>query len=267
MPNPFPSIINSLVPESQASLLNGILWGIVPKFDQSLYQALIDTGTLHIVALSGTNISILISLAAITTLPLGRKASSIFTLCLIVVFVLLVGPSPSVVRAAIMGSLSLFAVYFGRRSWGMLSLFLTALTMLLFDSSLVKNISFQLSFLATFGLILAVRRGERYIRGGPLQKLISLLRENLRLTLYAQLFTLPVIFLRFHRVSLISPLANLLVGWTIQPIMVFGLIAAGLGLLWLPLGILPAWMAWVPLTYLISVIQLLAKIPGASVEF
>ena len=267
MPNPFPAILNSYLPEPQASLLNGILWGLPPKFDRSLYDALITTGTLHIVALSGTNISILATLAAHATLQFGRKASSIISVCLIVFFVLLVGSSPSVIRAAIMGCLSLIAVYFGRRNWSLLSLLLAALTMLFFDLSLVNNISFQLSFLAAFGVILAAGGKERYFRRGVIGQLNYLIRKNLRLTLYTQVFTLPVIFYNFHRISLISPLANILIGWTITPIMALGLACAGLGTLWLPLGILPAWLAWVPLTYLITVIQLLAKIPGASVEF
>lgn len=229
------------------------------------YQGLIDTGTLHVIALSGTNISILINLVGKGTLVSGRKASSILTICLIVLFVLLVGPSPSVIRASVMGSLSLIAIYFGRREWGLLSLFLTASTMLLFKSSLITDLPFQLSFMATLGIILANRKRERQPRKIFPDQLIYLLKENLRITLSAQAFTLPIILYNFHRVSLVAPLANLLTGWVVQPIMALGLLTAVIGWVYLPLAIIPSWIVWIPLTYFIMVIELLAEIPGASI--
>jgi competence protein ComEC len=265
--NPFVTIINSLLPEPQASLLNGILFGVKTTMPKSLYQALVTTGTLHIVALSGVNISILTALIAQTTVFLGRKASSIASICLIVLFVWFVGASPSVVRAAVMGCLSLIAVYFGRRSWGLLSLVFAAMIMLLFDFSLIKNLSFQLSFLATFGIILANKKIERQTRKSLLYQFKTFLKNNLILTLSAQIFTLPVILYNFHRVSIIAPLANLLIEWTIQPIMILGFATAIIGLLWQPLAYIPAWLSWVPLTYLVIVVELLAKVPFASFRF
>lgn len=267
MVNPFISVINSSLPEPQASLLSGILFGVKAHMPREFYNNLVTTGTLHIIALSGMNISILINLTAKTTLFLGRKASSIFTVCLIVLFVLFVGASPSLIRAVIMGNLSLLAIYFGRRDWGLLSLFLAAGIMLLYDFSLVKNLSFQLSFFATFGIILANREVECQIRYGLLNQFFYWLKENLKVTLSAQLFTLPIIFYNFHRVSLIAPVANLLLEWVIQPVMVLGFIAGILGFLWYPLGIIIGWVVWVPLTYFVLVVETLAKVPGASINF
>ncbi len=267
MNNPFISILNSLLPEPQASLLNGILFGFRASIPKLFYNALITTGTLHIIALSGMNISILASLTAKSTMFLGRKASSILTLCLIVLFVLFVGPSPSVVRAAIMSSLSLIAIYFGRQDWGVLGLVLAAGIMLLYDFSLIKNLSFQLSFLATLGIILANRKGERQYKAGLINRFKYWFRENLKLTFSAQLFTLPIILYNFHRISLIAPIANLAIEWAIQPIMVLGFLTAIFGWLWQPLGIIPAWFTLVPLTYLITVVEWLAKVPGASISF
>ena len=267
MDNPFISSINSLLPEPHASLLNGIIFGYKAQLSKGLYQALIETGTLHIIALSGMNITILVSLTAKTTLFLGRRFSSLLTIGLIVLFVMLVGMSPTVVRAAIMGSMSLLAIYFGRQYQALLALVLTSLIMLLFDLNLIKSLSFQLSFLATLGLILANRKGERQLKNSSWEKLIYSIKENFRLTLVAQLFTLPVILYYFQRISLISPIANLLIEWAVQPIMVLGLTASVLGYFWLPAGFIPAWLSWVPLTYLITVIRSLARIPGASFEF
>ena len=233
---------------------------------QGLYQALIDTGTLHIIALSGMNISILITLVAKTTLSLGRRISSILTLVIIMVFVWFVGASPSIVRAAIMGSLSLFAVYTGRVGWAILSLLLTGGVMLIININYIKDISFQLSFLATLGIIL-VSVGNKKKYKGLWKNFTGSIKENFKITLAAQIFTMPIILIHFQRISIIAPVVNLLVVWAVQPIMVLGFITGILGLIWQPLGIIPAWMSWVPLTYLITVIQWLAKVPGASVEF
>lgn len=267
MNNPFISVINSLLPEPHASLLNGILFGIKASMSKEFYNSLITTGTLHIIALSGMNISILTVLTARITLYLGRKASSILTICLIVLFVLFVGASPSIVRAAIMGSLSLFAVYFGKQNWGLLSLFLAAGLMLVIDFSLIKNLSFQLSFLATFGIILANRKGECQYQKGLLNKSVYWLKENLILTLSAQIFTLPIILYNFRRISFISPLANLAIEWVIQPVMILGFMISLIGWIFLPIAYPLAWTVWVPLTYLITVVEWLAKVPGASINF
>ena len=263
--NPLTQVINSLLHEPYASLLNGIIFGTKANMPRAFYQALIDTGTLHVIALSGVNISILINLMGKATIVSGKKASSILTICLIVLFVLLVGPSPSVIRASLMGSLSLIAIFFGRREWGLLGLILSAAIMLLFKFSLIKDISFQLSFMATLGIILANNKRERQPGKVFPDRLIYLLKENLKMTLSAQIFTLPIIFYNFHRISLIAPLANLLTGWVIQPIMVFGLLTSVIGWVYLPLAIIPSWVVWIPLAYFILIIEWLAKVPGGSI--
>lgn len=267
MVNPFLPILNSYLPEPHASLLNGILFGTKSSMPRNFYEALVATGTLHIIALSGMNISIIINMIAKITIGIGRKIAVLSTLAVITIFVVFVGPSPSIIRAAIMGSLSLFAVFFGRRDWGLLSLFLTGGVMLLWEISLLQNISFQLSFLATFGILLAGSKGECQRKKSLLEQLSYYFRENLKLTLFAQLFTLPVIFYNFHRLSLIAPLANILVGWSVPYIMVLGFAAGMLGLILWPVGWVVAWGEWVLLGYFIAVIELLSKIPGASINF
>jgi len=232
----------------------------------ALYQALITTGLLHVIALSGTNISILIDLVAKVTLFLGRKISIILTVSIIVAFVMMVGPSPTVVRAAMMGAITLIAVYLGRKAWSMLSLFLASGVMLLIKPEWIGEISFQLSFLATLGIILGNDLVKRKYTRTLGEKLVYALKVNLALTLSAQLFTFPIILLNFQRISLISPVSNLLVGWVIQPIMILGLVTGILGWIWMPLGILPAWLVWVPLSYFLGIVELLAKVPGAAVE-
>lgn len=267
MYNPFASAISSLLPEPQASLLNGMVFGIRSALPRSLYDDLITTGTVHMVALSGMNISILTGLIEKMTQPLGRKLSIGITIVFITGFVLFVGPSPSVVRAAIMAGMALTATLLGRQYWPYFALGLSALIMLLFQTSLVTDVSFQLSFLATLGIIVAQQRSRPSKSTGVFQSISTDLKENLRLTLYAQVFTAPVILFRFGRLSLIAPVANLAVEWVVQPIMILGLVTGLFGWVWYPLGLIPAWVAWVPLTYILTVVEWLANVPGASLSF
>ena len=166
-----------------------------------------------------------------------------------------------------MGSFSLIAVYFGRREWGLLSLILTAGIMLLFDISLIKNLSFQLSFMATLGILLANRNIKCQFKINLSDQLIFTIKENIRLTLSAQIFTLPIILYHFHKISLIAPLANLLIEWVIQPIMILGFIISIIGWIYLPLAVIPGWITWALLTYLVTIVKFLGALPYASVSF
>ena len=267
MLNSFLDIINQILPEPQASLLNGILFGVKTALPKDFYQALITTSTVHITALSGQNITILSQIVSRITLPLGRKISIWTTVTTIIVFVWFVGFEPTIVRAAIMGSIALLAVYFGKRNWSLLSLILAAAIMLLVNFDWSKTISFQLSFLATLGIIL-------FSGFEPSPKKVTLFSEikrelklNLRTTLSAQILTIPLIFFYFRQISLISPLTNILIASLIAPIMALGFITAICGWLFLPLGQVVGWIVWVPLTLLILMVELTAKIPFAAIKF
>lgn len=93
----------------------------------------------------------------------------------------------------------------------------------------------------------------------------SLIADDLRITLAAQVFTIPLILFTFHRISLVSPLTNILIGFIIPPLTALGLFVAILGWIFLPLGQVAAWICWVMLQYLIIVVEWTAKIPLASI--
>ena len=92
----------------------------------------------------------------------------------------------------------------------------------------------------------------------------SLIKDDLRLTLAAQVFTIPIIFFTFRQISLIAPLTNILIAWTIPLIMSIGFLLVFFGLLWVPLGAPLAWVSWVLLEYLVIVVDLTAKLSFAS---
>jgi competence protein ComEC len=259
----FVSIINSLLPEPQAGLLNGILFGVKATLDPQMKIFLTNSGTLHIIALSGMNISILVSLVDLILLRFVRRPiANVATVAIIIGFIWFVGPSPSVIRAAIMGGISLLAVSLGRQNWPILAWILAVLVMLVLNPLWIGDLSFQLSIMATLGIILFGKK-----KSESKFKIITLLQDDLRITMAAQLFTVPIIVFQFHRISLVSPLSNILIGWLMEPIMILGFAMIIGGLFWLPLGLLLGWIVWVPLTYVVWVIEWTAKLPFASISF
>lgn len=253
----FTTVINQLLPEPHAGLLSGILFGTKASLSKNLIDALVITGTLHIIALSGQNISILTGFVSSVLLRfVSRRIASLLSILIIIGFVWFVGPSPSVIRAAIMGCIGLVAIVYGRQQWAILSLTLAVGIMLLINFSWISDISFQLSIGATLGIILF---------GG--KKNGSVIQDDLRVTLAAQVFTVPLILFSFHRISLVSPLTNVLIGWTIPIIMQLGFVVAILGYLFLPIGQALAWGVWLFLEYIIIVIDFTSRIPFGSIAW
>lgn len=265
MVNPFLNVIYELLPEPHASLLTGILYGTRSTMPPDLYEALIITGTIHITALSGQNISILAGVISQVTLVFGRRVSMLTSLLGICAFVLLVGPEPTVIRASIMGSLSLIAIVFGRQVWSLLSLFLAAGIMILINGAWLTSISFQLSFLATLGIILMVKTTPKK----PVTLVAELVHDlnlSLKTTLAAQLFTLPIAIYYFRRISLIAPLTNVLIGWAIAPVMVLGLLMSMGGSLIHFAGKVVSLGVWVLVSYIILVVKITAAFPFAALR-
>jgi len=265
--NPFIAVINNFLPEPQAGLVNGILFGVRSQFSKDFYEALITTGTVHIVALSGQNISILIQAVSQMTLIFSRKISILLTIAAIVGFVWFVGIDPPVVRAAIMGSLTLIATYFGRRNISLLGLIFSALIMLIVYPAWAFEVSFQLSFLASLGIIL-FGRFQQISEAMSLRKQVQTeITNSFRTTIAAQLATLPVLILVFRQISLVAPLSNVLISATITPIMGLGFLLGVIGLLLPFLAPVFASLVWVPTTFLYLVVTLTAQIPFAAFNF
>lgn len=283
----FTSIINQLLPEPHAGLLNGIVFGTKASLSPELKDTLLRTGTIHITALSGMNITIIISLVATTLLRVfSRKVTSLLSLFFVIGFILFVGPSASVIRAGIMGSLSLLAVVFGRQRRALLFLTVTSLIMILIRPLYLTDLSFQLSVLATLGIILFASSQKRYQnlvdptrerspQASPSSSLLliipmyiwNLTKDDLRTTLAAQIFTTPLIALSFHRISLIAPLSNIAIGFLIAPLTALGMIISVLGFLWLPLAIPLAWVCWIVLEYMVGILLFFSSLPFASIAW
>ena len=265
-------ILGRLLPEPHAGLMIGLLFGTKASLSQDFYNALVTTGTLHIIALSGMNITIIMDIMAkMIQWRVGKRWACAISMLIIVWFVWFVGPSSTIVRAAIMGCLSLIAIIFGRQYIALYSWVIAVTGMVLFHFSWMFEVSFQLSALATLGIILFGKSDQKQLvkevhaEKQPLWSTVYQgIKEDLHLTLAAQVFTIPLIMFHFHRVSIISPLANLAIAWTVPPLTFLGWITVMVGWVSLPLGHLFALISWVLLEYMIRVIQIVSSIPMAS---
>jgi competence protein ComEC len=259
-PEFFTSVINGYLPEPQASLLNGIIFGVNLKTSKVFYDQLKIDGLLHLVVLSGTNITLLITIIAQMTRFFSKQTSILIAMLTIIIFIIFVGPQAPVIRAAFMGILTLVAILYGRKNLALYSLLLSALFIAFFWPQWLKTLSFQLSYGATLGMIIFNKND-----GG--KGLANYIKSELRTSLAAQVFTVPLIFLYFKQVSLISPIANILVSWLIAPLMVLGFLTAFLGKINYILGLIPAYICHGLLTYMVFVVETLSKVPFAFFQF
>ncbi len=196
--------------EPQASLLAGIILGNQNGMPAELTQAFQATGTTHIIALSGFNVTIIVSSVMVVLVRLiGRRWAWIPGLLLVILFVVMSGASASVVRAAVMAVIVQLGLFLGRPIHPARLLSYTALIML-WENPLIllHDLGFQLSFLATFGLVFLSKPLATKLTRIP--ETLGL-RENLATTLSAIIATEPLLLWRFGRLSLIAPLVNIVV--------------------------------------------------------
>ncbi len=263
-------VIYRIFPDPEASLLAGILLGMDTGLPPDLQQAFKDTGTAHIIAISGFNITIIAALlVTFFNRLLGPRRGALAAVIGIALYTLLVGADAAVVRAAFMGGLALFARQVGRRQDGLNTLVFVAALMAVINPHTPWDVGFQLSFAATLGLILyaepfsqtAVKLISRFSSLETAQKLAQPLSEFVFFTLAAQLTTLPVMAYHFGRISLVALIANPFILPAQPAVMLFGGLALLLGLLYLPFGQLAAWLAWPFPAYTIRVVELFARLP------
>jgi len=267
MPDPsiFTSVINGYLPEPHASLLNGILFGTSIRSSGTFYEQVRMVGLLHLVVLSGMNITILASIVGLLTKSFSKKTSLLITVLTIIIFIIFVGPKAPIVRAGIMGVLTYVAIAYGRRVAALYTLFLSAVGIGIFATSWLSTISFQLSFAATLGIILFGKTNFKTVEG-RWERVKQSLWLELKPSLAAQVFTVPIIFWYFKEVSLIAPLSNVLVAPLVAPLMIFGFLASFLGKIHVVLGIVPAYICYGITSYMVFIIKILSYIPGALIR-
>ena len=258
----FVSVIHKILPEMEAALLGGLLLGVKNAFSPELLEAFRITGLIHIVVLSGYNITIVAEAFRRLLVRLPRTISTILSILAIGLFVLLSGAQVAGVRAGVMGMIALIARATYREDDGVRALFLVAAGMALYNPALVIfSTSFHMSFLATFGLLTFTPLFEK------LFKKISdkfQLRSIVAVTFSTQIFLLPYLAFAIGEVSIVSVLTNILVLPIVPFAMAAGAIVGGVGLLSITLGKVLSPLAYIPLAYITGVVELFSRIPNAT---
>ncbi len=269
--NKFSAKISLLIPAPEAGLLEGLIIGGDDKLSKSIQDNFSRTGMTHIVAVSGYNITIVAEYLMLLGLFLGlwRRQAFWFALLGIWIFILMTGFPASAIRAGVMGTLLLYAMKNGRLANAQNAIIFAAAVMLFWNPLLLRyDVGFQLSFLATIGIVYFYPLFEKYF-GEKLKKypaVFSFIAEILFMSLSAQVFVLPIILFNFQKLSLISPLTNVLVLPILPLTMLLGFLAVAISFLFWPLAIVFSWLTYLPLRYEVDVINYAASLKYAALE-
>jgi len=260
----FAAGVQSALPEPLASFALGLLVGQRNTLPADLTQALLMVGLTHIIAVSGYNLTILLQAARKLLGDHSKVLSTATALALIFGFLLVAGTSASIVRAAVISILGLSAWYYGRTVRPLLLILLAAAgTTYANPVYLWADISWYLSFLAFFGIMVLGPVITHKLFG---EKEPPLVPQILIESICAEVMTLPLVLYIFGQMSLVSLLANLLVVAFIPLAMLLGLVA---GLAGMFIGNVAGWFAWPAtwlLTYMLDVVNMLARLPHVFVQ-
>lgn len=233
------SRVEQLFPDWQAGYMKGLLIGLADELEPDKYTQFTQLGLTHILAISGSHVAINVGLlfGLLRLCRVTRETSILIVLCFVPIYVLLTGFSPSVIRSGIMTILGLYLLRQRRLKDGLNVLSAAALVMLLWEPNYLLNVSFQLSFAVTAGLIIFVPQILPLLGWLPPK-----IRSTVAITAAAEIVSFPLTIYYFNQLSLLSLAANLLI------VPVIGLVALPLGTaallsswLWLRLG---AWIAY-----------------------
>jgi len=261
--------LNRLWSEPESSFMAGLLYGARSGLPEELLDNFNRTGVTHVIAVSGFNVSIIASVLMTILIGAGLYRRQAFWAAVagIVLFVLFTGASASVVRAGIMASIVLIAQYIGRlSSAGRLMVYAAVIMLLINPWVLIWDAGFQLSFLATLGLVYLAPLIRR--DGSPKATVSTVgLYEILISTLAAIIATLPLILYQFGRLSLVAPIVNVLILWIIPWLMLFGFLSVMVSFAFFPLGQVLAWVAGAGLKYVIIVVEWFGRRSWSGIDF
>lgn len=250
--------INKRFPQPESGLLAGILFGKKDALDEVSNEQFRKVGLMHIVVLSGYNVSLVIALIMKLLYFLPLRVRSVLAVLGIIGFALLVGAGPTVVRASIMALFIVLSENVGRRYSVHRGLIAAGVIMVIINPwVLLFDISFQLSFLATYGLITFSPYFEKWLYWIPS---FLELRASAVATLSAQVIVTPILLYGIGDLSIISPLVNVLVLFAVPWSMLLGFIAS--------FSFIPyffSFIAYLPMRYITWVVEHLSTTPLAVI--
>ncbi|MBU1177132.1 ComEC/Rec2 family competence protein, partial [Patescibacteria group bacterium] len=216
---------------------------------------------------SGMHMIIMMQILLFLALGIGlwRKHAFYFVISLLALYIIMIGAPASAVRAGIMAGLLLIAQKLGRLRGAGQAVVFAAVIMLLINPLLIKSdVGFQLSFMACLSIVyLKPILDDKTIKWpNPFR-----VKDILTMTLSAQLGVLPLLIFHFGQLSLISPIANILIVPLLPVIMILGIFLCFIGLIWLSLAKIIAYPIWFILNYVIKIVDYLSSVPLAFYEF
>jgi competence protein ComEC len=219
-----------------AGLLPGLVDGDVSRLPDRVRENFKQTDLTHLVAVSGTNVSIILvcSLGVMRWLTVDPRLCAVLGAVALGAFVVLARPSPTVLRAAVMGAIAVLSLLLSRRKQALPALCAATIGLIGWSPALALDIGFALSVLATGALVVLSPRWSHWLEERGCRRWLA---ESLAVATAAFLFTAPLIAALTGHVGLLAVLANVLVEPAIYPITVIGTLAAILSCVWMPLGV------------------------------
>jgi competence protein ComEC len=240
------------LPPDAAGLLPGLVDGDVSRLPDHVRDDFKKTDLTHLVAVSGTNVSIILASVLVSVRMLGvdmRWGAALAALVLIA-FVILARPSPTVLRAAVMGAIALVGLVTGRRKQALPALCTAVIGLIGYSPMLAVDIGFALSVLATAGLILLAPGWSRWLEERGWHRIPA---EAFAVATAAFLLTVPMIVALTGHVGFLAIVANVLVEPVIAPITVAGTVGAILSCVWMPAAQVVLYLTGPPLWWLLFI--------------
>ncbi|OGC45488.1 hypothetical protein A2V49_02670 [candidate division WWE3 bacterium RBG_19FT_COMBO_34_6] len=222
-------------------------------------QVLRNTGTIHVVVVSGYNINLVFNLIIKLVGSPYKKRNILIASFMTLGYSLLSGFEPPVIRAWIMGFILIFIKYYGLRANALYILLFAAILIIIISPSFLFNLSFQLSFLATLSLIYFSEDVKTLIT--RFIKYESSILDDLYSSLSVQVILWPFLSYKFGLINPLSPFINCLILWTVPISTILGGLFLIIGLIWQPLGVLLFRSLYIPLDIFVTLTEFFDKIP------
>ena len=253
------------LPPPLSGIAQGMITGRSDAIDPELRSHLNDTSLSHLIVISGSNLTLLITMVmAASAWLIGRRAAALMAILAALSYGTLIGPDPPVQRAMWMAVVFASAHLLGRGSSALYAVGATAALMVALEPYVLLDLSFQLTLAGTLGIVLLMPTlSEDFLSGQ--RGFTGAMRDVALVTMVATLTTMPLIALHFERASLVGVAANLLVTPLFSWMLLGSAVTAVLGLVSETFAAMVSWpLAWLPLRWLVLVAEQAAQLPGAG---
>ena len=272
--------IDLVIDKESASIIKGILLGDNSKIEKDIQEKFKISNVSHILAVSGMHVSyIIMTIDLLLKSIIGKRKSKFITIILLIMYTLITGFSPSVVRAGIMGILLIGSGIIHRKNDIWTSISISLFLILLYNPFLILNIGLQFSYLGTIGIIVFYKNVFKALRSIKIKnrkwkyrfnrKVILLsnkIKEILAVTISAQLAIFPLMIYHFNLFGTYFILSNLLISIIIGPIIILSALIIIISFIFNPLAEISSYILEILLQILITITNL-SDLPFSKIYF